>query len=367
MFSKIKGQSQAIELLNNAIKNNRIAQSYLFYGPEGVGKFTTALYFGMALNCMTLDKDKPCGICQSCHKFLQFNHSDLFYVFPTPRQKKDEEGNLKNQSINEYLAFVENRKITPWIKYFFAGKTEIRKESMELLQKYVETAQRERNYKICIIEDAEEMNQTVANSFLKTLEEPPSNAIFILITTKPSTLLPTIVSRCQSVYFKPLSKIAIENLLIDEFLIDKKQARTLAKMSDGNVEQAFRFSQDSLSDARKYLISFLETAIKKDDLGFINLIATSKDKLKAEIVHDILHYMTVFFNDLSEYLVSHSDIDHLDIAPYLIKSSQQIQQWEDKIPFILLYIDDLHIMIEGNVNMQYILTNLYNVLKETLS
>lgn len=367
MFKNIKGQSQVINLLTNAIKNNRIAQAYLFHGIEGVGKFTTALYFGMALNCMTKGDNKPCGICQSCHKFLEFNHPDLFYIFPTPILKKDEDGNLKNQSINEYLSFIENRKKTPWAKYYFSGKTEIRKESTELLQKHIETAQRERNYRICIIEDAEQMNATVANSFLKTLEEPPSNTIFVLITTKIQSMLPTIISRCQNVYFKPLPNKTIEEILTDEFLIEKQKAKSIAKMSNGNVEQAFRYSQESVSDARNYMLFLLDTSLDKHDHVFINSLISNKDKLKSDMVHDVLHYLSVFLNELTEYLVNPSDISYLDSAFILEKTSHQIHSWNDKIPRIMLLIDELHVNLDGNVNIQYILTHLYISLKETLS
>jgi DNA polymerase-3 subunit delta' len=363
MFNKIKGHSQVIKLLTNAMKNDRIAPAYLFHGPEGVGKFTTALYFGMALNCESDDTFVPCGKCNSCHRFLEFNHPDLFYIFPTPPQKKDEDGNLKSQSVNEYLAFVENRKVTPWIKYYYSGNTEIRKESTELLQKRIETSQREGNYRICIIEDAEEMNLTVANSFLKTLEEPPNQTIFILTTTKIQSILPTIVSRCQVIYFKPLSNRIIEKILTDEFLIEKQQAMSIAKMSNGNVELAFRFSQDSISEARSYLFFFLESLIKKEDNLYIESLITYKDKIKSEMVHDLLHYLTVFFNELAEYMIYNSRISHLDYSSLLIAYSQQICDWEVKIPNIIILIDELHSKIEGNVNIQYILAHLYCSLK----
>jgi len=84
MFRNIKGQAGALKILKLALENNRVAQAYLFHGSDGVGKFTTALYFGMALNCLSKSEFRPCGVCASCRKFMALDHPDLIYLFPTP-------------------------------------------------------------------------------------------------------------------------------------------------------------------------------------------------------------------------------------------------------------------------------------------
>ena len=100
MFSKIKGQDKAISILKRAIVNDKIANSYLFFGPDGVGKFTTALYFGMALNCHSTLEKRPCGLCPSCRKFLSYSHPDMIYVFPTSKLDISLEGETNQQGIS---------------------------------------------------------------------------------------------------------------------------------------------------------------------------------------------------------------------------------------------------------------------------
>ena len=101
MFSKIKGQDKAISILQRAIENDKIANSYLFYGPDGVGKFTTALYFGMALNCHAILENRPCGLCPSCLKFLAYSHLDMVYVFPFPKESGRNDISLEGEIKDE--------------------------------------------------------------------------------------------------------------------------------------------------------------------------------------------------------------------------------------------------------------------------
>lgn len=363
MFREIKGQDRAIRLLNNAIAHKRISQAYLFYGPEGVGKFTTALYFGMALNCVAKSEKRPCGVCPSCHKFLEFSHPDFIYIFPTPNIKTSAEGEMKEKSITEYNAYVENRKNTPWEKVYFTGSTEIRKESIEMIQKRLEFTQREGKYRICIVEDADEMNQNTSNSFLKTLEEPPDNSILILITTRMQSLLPTIISRCQLVFFKPLSYKVIEEMLISKYLIDKPTAKTNARISNGNLEQAIRLTNDTKHASRNLMISFVEAALKADDMFMINMFASSRERFKSELIHDMLAHLALWQNDIALFASGKKDVTNSDYLPLLEKCLNRLSGDVETIADSLNLIDNMHGKLNGNVNIQLILINVYNHLK----
>ncbi len=368
MFSQIKGQDRAIRLLNNSILHNRIAQAYLFYGPEGVGKFTTALYFSMALNCTSVPDKKPCGTCDSCHKFLQLSHPDLTYIFPTPNLKLTEEGEIKESKyISEYNDYLENRKTSPWKNFFFSSKLMIRKESITMLQRRLELAQTECNYRVIIIEDADSMNEEASNSFLKTLEEPPKNTVIILLTTKMQSLLPTIISRCQQVYFQPLSHRVIEDILISKYFIDKAIAKTYSRISNGNLEQAIRLTGDSKHESRNLMIAFIEASLNKDDMFIINSVGSGKEKFKAELVHDLLYHLALWFNDMSKLYVDRKDINNLDYAELLEKCVKNCLVCDSDIPASLTFIDDLHRKVDGNVNTQLIVINLYNHLRKVLN
>ena len=205
MFRNIKGQERGISILINALKQDRIAQSYLFYGPDGVGKLTTALYFGMAINCQAESSRRPCGICNSCKKFLAFSHPDFNFIFPFPNPPRSDisvDGSIKSeQSIEEYKGYIENKQKTPWKDYNFSKNVGIRISSIRMLEHRINLSANEARKKIYIIEHADMMNRQAANAFLKTLEEPPIDTVIILTTSKMHSLLPTILSRCQKVPF----------------------------------------------------------------------------------------------------------------------------------------------------------------------
>lgn len=367
MFSRIKGQDKAILLLQNAMRHDRVAQAYLFHGPEGVGKFSTALFFGMALNCLSAAGKRPCGACTSCHKFLEFSHPDLIYVFPTPSISSNDEGDLTNSAVNEYLTFIENRKSTPWEKVYFSKATQLRKESIAFLQKRLSSSQREGRYRICIIEDADEMNQHTANSFLKLLEEPPTNTVQILITTKIASIMPTILSRCQTVFFKPVPHKVIEDILMIDYLVDKKQARSYSKIANGNVEQALRLVNDDKHEARSLMVSILEAAVKNDDIALITMLEGGKDKLKADVMHDVLSHLVLFINDVALSRVGSDEVSNIDLKDLLLSFMGQNNLGDSDFADITNYFDDLHNKIDGKVNLQFILVNLYNRIKSLMA
>lgn len=368
MFNQIKGQDRAIRLLKNSILHNRISQAYLFHGPEGIGKFTTALYFSMAINCLSVPDKRPCGVCASCHKFLEFSHPDMIYIFPTPNMKMTSEGEVKDaQSLKEFKEYIDNRKDSPWKKFYFSASQEIRRESITSLQHKLDHSQKEGNYRVCIIEDADEMNIPTSNSFLKTLEEPPDNTIIILITTKMQSLLPTIISRCQQVFFQPLSYKIIEDILVSKYFVDKAVAKTYSRIANGNLEQAIRLTEDSKHESRTLMISLVEAALKRDDMFLIAGVSSAKEKYKAELVHDLLYHLALWFNDMSKLYADRKDINSIDYMDLLEKCVQNCEVCDSDIPVSLLYFDELHRKIDGNVNIQFIMINLYNHLKQVFN
>jgi DNA polymerase-3 subunit delta' len=232
-----------------------------------------------------------------------------------------------------------------------------------MLQKHLESAQREGKYRICIIDDADEMNSSTANSFLKTLEEPPINTILILLTTKLQSIMPTVLSRCQLVFFKPLSYKVIEEILVQKFLIDKNQARAYARIANGNIEHAIRLTQDKKQEARNLSVKLVKAALEKDDLNIINNLTVNKDKFKAEFISDVLNFLSIWLNDLAFLKTGCADIVNEDYKELLLSCADKIQRWETGIPDSIVFIDNMHQKIDGKVNIQYILVNLYDNLK----
>jgi DNA polymerase-3 subunit delta' len=366
MFTEIKDQDKAIRMLLNSIKNNRVAQAYLFHGPEGVGKFTAALYFGMAINCLSSEDKCPCGVCLSCRKYLDLSHPDMVYIFPTPNIKLSDSGDMNNQAISEYSTYIENRKNTPWQKIYFSTNAEIRKGSIEILQKKLEFTQREGRYRFCIIEDADEMNPNTANSFLKTLEEPPDNTVLVLLTSNMQSMLTTVVSRCQLIYFQPLTNKTIEEILIAKYHLDKQSARTYSNVSNGNLEKAIRLALDIKHESKKLMITFIESALNNNDSIIISLFTGSKDKHRADFIHDLLYHFALFVNDLSSVNTNMSEFSNTEYLQLLQTYSEKNSEWVERCHSFLLFLDKLHKNIDGNVNVNLILINLYFELKSFL-
>lgn len=166
-FSDIVGQQNVIQTLENAIKFDRIAHAYLFCGPRGTGKTSTAKVFSKALNCNDGPTVTPCSECKSCQKIEDNSSIDVIEIDAA-----------SNRGIDEIRELREKVKFFPT----------------------------EGNYKVYIIDEAHMLTKEAFNALLKTLEEPPEYVIFILATTEPHSLLPTILSRCQRFDFSRLSR-----------------------------------------------------------------------------------------------------------------------------------------------------------------
>ena len=229
-LSDILGHDRIIRQLRQSLQSGKIAHAYIFEGPAGCGKRTTALALIQALFCPAASDD-ACGVCSSCRKVAAGNHADIHLVAPLP-DKRD-------------ISIAQLRDV-----------------QRDLAMRPYE-AQRA----ACILEPAEKMNISSANSFLKTLEEPPGNAILFLITENADMLLATIRSRCQVLRFAPLSQEHV-TILLERNGVDRDNAALLAPLSNGSVERALELDNDSLVTRRELLLRHL-AGISRDRVATI--------------------------------------------------------------------------------------------------
>lgn len=361
MFRKIKGQDQTIELLKRAIENDRISQSYLFHGGDGVGKFMTALYFGMALNCVALPDLRPCGQCDSCHKFLSLEHPDLTYLFPTPKLDMSVDGEIKkNDALSQYQAYLELKRHQPWEDFAFKESVELRKENINLLMKRLELSIHEARYRIVIIEQADMMNIQTANAFLKTLEEPPANTVIIMISERIQMLLPTIISRTQPVYFKPLSREAIENILTDQFDADPASAHAASRVSAGNLKAAIRAVLEHRTELQDLALDLLAAAAKDQDIWILELLDKKKDYLSRDRIQDLIKHLRLLASDLSLLALDDTaEVVHLDKLKALQDIATQAGDLNEGQLDYLLGLEELSRKLDGNANPALVLYNLF--------
>ena len=188
-FGTLIGQDNIAQTLKNSIIRGQLAHAYLFCGPRGVGKTTTARIFAKAINCANPSPEmEPCGECESCRSFAE-GRSYCIHELDA----------ASNNGVDDIKALMDQVRIPPQ-----TGK-----------------------YSVYIIDEVHMLSQAAFNAFLKTLEEPPAYAIFILATTEKHKILPTILSRCQTYDF---NRITVDNIVRQlRTIADREKVRRILK------------------------------------------------------------------------------------------------------------------------------------------
>lgn len=235
-FSEVVGQKAVIKTLRNALSENKIAHAYLFCGPRGTGKTTMARLFAKALNCEE-GIGHECDVCQNCIAVKTGSHPDVFEI--------DAASNSGVDSVRDLIDQVRYQPIL--------GR-----------------------YKVYIIDEVHNMSSSAFNALLKTLEEPPANVVFILATTEPQKVLPTILSRVQRFDF---TKVSDEDIISKMSEILKKENVTY---EEGSLELIARLADGGVRDALSILdqvVSYSGDNISIEDINTLFGLLNVKDKL----------------------------------------------------------------------------------------
>ncbi len=326
-FKIISCQDHVVKLFQNAIIRDHLAHAYIFAGQEGIGKTLFSKELAKAIFCQHPGVD-ACDTCSHCKRIDSDSFSDLFLIVPE-----------KNSRV-------------------------IKIEQLKYLQDVLNVKPLESKYKMIIIHSADKMNEEASNCLLKTLEEPPSYAIIILIVTSLESVRETVRSRCQIVRFSPLSMTAIKGILVNRFQLDDKQAERLAFVSSGSMERAVLLSGTHVLEKKDWLINRILKLEVQDNLTFskelfeewhiqdLDVLEEKRTHVKELILSFLLYYRDLLVCKIEGEL----PLYHTGWRDALTSKSQSVS--EDVLFDIIHVIKASLEYLDRNANIALLLENM---------
>lgn len=300
---RLVGQQLAKEHIERLVASGRISHSYLFSGPSGVGKTAFTLAFAEVLNGISHLTDL--GNQAFSKKSSWFTHPDIHVFIPVPTSVTIEELRLRLEMLKKDPYEIVDFSLRPSVTDESSSKNlrafypidyfhdEIRPKAF--------LKPNEGRKTVIIMTGIETMRKEAANAFLKLLEEPSEDLIFLLTTGNTEALLPTIISRCQHIQLTPLKTEEIEKALIKQDELPEEEARYLARVSGGNYAMTRFFDAETLKTTREDIIKFLRYAYTLDARNITEAAQDwhSQRNLEGQIA--LLNVMEVFIRDLMVY------------------------------------------------------------------
>ena len=333
-FSDIIGQEHVVQTLTNAIRAKSVSHAYLFAGPRGSGKTTIARIFAKAINCEDIKGMEPCNKCGSCLEINGGNSLDLAEIDAA-----------SHTGVDEVRTLIEGLRFAP-VKS---------------------------KCKIFIIDECHQLSKSAANALLKTLEEPPAHAIFILATTEAHKMIPTIVSRCQRFDFRRLQSSEVIKKL--EFILKKEQIKCepaalhlIAFSARGSFRDAESLLDKCISFTAQDKLVTLEEV--KDLLGIVEVIEVSRllDFLMARNAKEAIRHVNslaeqgtdlqefaktlVFYVRQAMLLKVSSDLVHKDSSGFSAEEMEQLRKQVETLAGKEIQ-NMLELFIEAENKMKY--------------
>lgn len=352
------GQEKAWNHFINSVKENRLSHALILNGIPGVGKLVFANTIAAFLNCDKPTQNQPCGVCPSCQKISKGLHPDVHYVFPIVSKVQSGKALTSDDFVHDFRKqFLENPyfSLNKWASVLEGENKQlgIFIHDIRELKRKLNLKAFEQKYKIVIIWYAEKINLEGANAFLKLLEEPTEKTLILLCVSDNSQLLPTIRSRCQSLYLQKLNPNEIKNYLQIHFDLDSQHAQELAFLADGSLSKAIDMANETNASFSELYIEWMrccyEGSIEKIQNTIEKITKNSREnqKLFLDFALQKLHDSILFQIGLEEF----SAATALD-KEFLLKFSKFVNS--KGVESIVNEMNQAYYYISRNANAQLV-------------
>ena len=328
-FKDIIGQEQIKQHLQNAIQINKVSHAYIINGERGAGKEYIAKIFSMALQCENLNTTdmEPCNECHSCKQALSKNQPDIIRI------THEKPNSIGVEDIRDQLN--SDIQIKPYSS----------------------------KWKIYIVNEAEKMTVQAQNALLKTLEEPPSYAIIILLTTNSAALLPTLLSRCVALNMKPVDSRRVRKYLMEVMQVPDYQADICVAFAKGNIGKAKQLATsedfDNIKEEAVTVLKYIHEMEVSELIAAIRKISEYKID-----INDYLDIIMIWYRDVLLFKATHdvNDLTFKDELKYIKKNANESTY--EGIEKIISSIEQTKSRLNANVNFELAMELLLLTIKE---
>ncbi|MBR1598692.1 MAG: DNA polymerase III subunit delta [Lachnospiraceae bacterium] len=327
-YSDIIGHEDIVRHFKNSIELGKVSHAYILNGEKGSGKRTMAAVVAKSLQCEEGGPD-PCGKCRSCLQAESNNQPDIIWV-------KHEKPNLITvDEIREQV--VNDVDLKPYSS----------------------------RYKIYVIPDSQLMNPQAQNALLKTLEEPPEYAIILLLANGIGKFLPTVLSRCIILNFKPVEPLHVVEYLTNQLNVDQRKARFCTDFAQGNLGKAIRLA---ISPEYNELLEDSVRILRRiQDMEMEDVIAAVKNLGKYKLdVTDYMDIMTMWFRDILMVKISNSPNKLLFKDEYSVLKKQASMMSYEGVEEVIRALNKVKVRLEANVNFDIAMELLMLTIKDNM-
>ncbi len=325
-FEDIIGHEELISHLQASLRAKTISHAYIFSGEDGSGKNMLAAAFAKTLLCEA-GYGNPCNMCRSCLQFDNKNHPDLHYI------THEKSGSIGVGEIREQLA--RDVSIRPYSS----------------------------KYKIYIIDEAEKLTEAAQNALLKTIEEPPSYVVIMLLTNNDSLLLPTVHSRCMKLDLREIPAEKVKSYLMEQYSLPDYKAKVIAAYSQGNIGRAVEMaSSDSFEQMNDFVLGLMK---KLDEMEVYEIVMAIRDMsgYKENAIR-LLDLMEVWYHDILILKATNDPNQIVYSDEYRTLSKKAVRSSYPGLQEVLKALEKAKVRLRANVNFEVAMELLILVMKE---